>query len=111
MKAKELLDKVEMLQFFNQRAGRELWGDKPTEVQNIDIKNADKVFEAVKGTVIKSIPMKLKEVKTSAWWNESYKCPSCDNTVVGSKESLEFFWSKGRYHFCDYCGQALDMEE
>lgn len=33
----EILDKIEMFQ--GQRAGRELWADKPTEVQDEDIEN------------------------------------------------------------------------
>lgn len=40
----KLLDKLEQLRFFNQRAGRELWGDKPREIQDKDIKNADEIL-------------------------------------------------------------------
>lgn len=36
-RAIEILDKWEF--FYGQRAGRELWADKPTEVQNDDIAN------------------------------------------------------------------------
>lgn len=36
-RAIEILDKMEFFQ--GQRAGRELWADKPTEVQNEDISN------------------------------------------------------------------------
>ena len=36
-RAIEILDKWEF--FYGQRAGRELWADKPTEVQNEDIAN------------------------------------------------------------------------
>lgn len=36
-RANEILDKWEF--FYGQRAGRELWADKPTEVQNEDIAN------------------------------------------------------------------------
>ena len=35
---------LEMLRFFNQRAGRELWTDKPHDVQEKDIANADAVY-------------------------------------------------------------------
>ena len=35
-KANDILDKFE---FFNQRAGRELWSDKPKDIQDKDIEN------------------------------------------------------------------------
>lgn len=37
----KLVDKMEQLKFFNQRAGRELWIDKPREIQDEDIESAD----------------------------------------------------------------------
>ena len=40
----KVIDGLERLQFFNQRAGRELWADKPTEVQEQDIANADAIY-------------------------------------------------------------------
>lgn len=45
----EIIDKLHMIQFFNQRAGRELWQSKPKEVQDKDVENADKYLsEAIK---------------------------------------------------------------
>ena len=45
----ELKDKIEMLRFFNQRAGRELWKDKPEDIQDEDILNADNILsDAIK---------------------------------------------------------------
>ena len=41
----ELIDKLKQLRFFNQRAGRELWGDKPREIQDKDIENADVILD------------------------------------------------------------------
>lgn len=40
----ELVDKLEQLRFFNQRVGRELWGDMPREIQDKDIENADTIL-------------------------------------------------------------------
>ena len=40
----KVIDGIERLRFFNQRAGRELWGDKPTEIQNQDIADADSIL-------------------------------------------------------------------
>lgn len=54
MDKQELIDKLEMLLFFNQRAGRELWNDKPKDVQDEDIKNAERILlESIK--VLKTI--------------------------------------------------------
>lgn len=45
----EIIDKLHMIQFFNQRAGRELWQSKPKEVQDKDVENTDKYLsEAIK---------------------------------------------------------------
>ena len=40
----KVIDGLQRLRFFNQRAGRELWADKPKEVQEQDIASADKVY-------------------------------------------------------------------
>ena len=40
----KVIDGLEMLRFFNQRAGRELWADKPHDIQEMDIANADAIF-------------------------------------------------------------------
>lgn len=42
-----LRDRIEQAQFFNQRAGRELWQDKPKEVQDRDIASSDKLYDAL----------------------------------------------------------------
>jgi len=44
MDREKVIDGLEMLRFFNQRAGRELWADKPHDVQETDIANADVIF-------------------------------------------------------------------
>lgn len=42
-----LRDRIEQAKFFNQRAGRELWHDKPKEVQDRDIASSDKLYDAL----------------------------------------------------------------
>ena len=46
MPPEKLIDKREMLRFFNERAGRELWQEKDKEIQDADIKNADEILSA-----------------------------------------------------------------
>lgn len=42
----DILDKLEFL--LGQRAGRELWGDKPTDVQDKDISDFNRDLEIVR---------------------------------------------------------------
>ena len=42
-----LRDRIEQEKFFNQRAGRELWQDKPKDVQDRDIASSDKLYDAL----------------------------------------------------------------
>lgn len=50
-KCLEILDKFQFFQ--GQRAGRELWSDKPTEIQDEDIKNFNEDIEFIRN-VLKS---------------------------------------------------------
>lgn len=47
----KVIDGLEQIRFFNQRAGRELWNDKPTDVQNRDIENADNKLDVAIQTI------------------------------------------------------------
>lgn len=51
-KCLEILDEFQFFQ--GQRAGRELWNDKPVEIQNKDIKNFNKDIEFIRN-VLKSV--------------------------------------------------------
>lgn len=51
-KCLKILDKFQFFQ--GQRAGRELWNDKPVEIQNKDIKNFNKDIEFIRN-VLKSV--------------------------------------------------------
>ena len=48
-RAFDILDK--MLFFYGQRAGRELWFDKPREIQNIDIADFKKDIRFLAGVI------------------------------------------------------------
>jgi len=50
IKALDILDKFDF--FYGQRAGRELWFDKPKEVQDEDIKNFSKDIAFLKDFII-----------------------------------------------------------
>ena len=55
----EILDKWEF--FYGQRAGRELWADKPTEVQNEDIANFRRDLGLVREALERTRRMPLPE--------------------------------------------------
>ena len=61
----EILDKLEFFQ--GQRAGRELWNDKPKEVQDEDIKNFNRDIQKIRDYVlscdIEVVVKKLEELK------------------------------------------------
>lgn len=50
-KALEILDKIQF--FYGQRAGRELWADKPIDVQNKDIENFNRDIEFLREYISK----------------------------------------------------------
>ena len=94
----KLIDGLAMLRFFNQRAGRELWQNKPKEVQNYDIFTADEILS-------KAI-QKLEEVQfvTHAEWichepeiGLYYSCSRCGHNTL-----------QGMYKFCPNCGAKMD---
>lgn len=48
IKANNILDKLD---FFNQRAGRELWNEKPVEIQDVDIRNREEDIKFLKDLI------------------------------------------------------------
>ena len=51
-KCLNILDKME---FFNQRAGRELWFDKPKNIQDEDIENFNRDINTLKEYILKQL--------------------------------------------------------
>lgn len=48
----KIIDGIEMIEFSNQRAGRELWMDKPKEIQDADIQKENKILNAAKKALL-----------------------------------------------------------
>lgn len=48
----KIIDGIEMIEFFNQRAGRELWMDKPKEIQDADIQKENKILNAARDALL-----------------------------------------------------------
>lgn len=48
----KIIDGIEMIEFFNQRAGRELWTDKPKDIQEADIQKEQKILLAARDALL-----------------------------------------------------------
>lgn len=48
----KIIDGIEMIQFFNQRAGRELWMDKPKDIQEADIQKEQEILLAARDALL-----------------------------------------------------------
>lgn len=53
----ELLEILDKMDLFNQRAGRELWSEKNREVQDIDISNISDDIEKLRSYIAKAQPI------------------------------------------------------
>ena len=91
----KVIDGLERLQFFNQRAGRELWADKPHDVQEKDIANADAVYadalallKEQKAVKPKTIP---EELKLKMWHALYAKEDKFEEKYIGTKEENSWF--------------------
>ena len=124
-KAIDIIEKWEF--FYGQRAGLELWQDKPTDVQNQDIAEFNRDMETLKqmisdmqelqeyrqiGTVDecraameKQIPMEssLTKISEYALIMRYSSCPSC---LGVTRSALDAFPK-----YCSNCGQALKLED
>lgn len=48
----KIIDGIEMIEFFNQRAGRELWMNKPKEIQEEDLKKENEILNAARDALL-----------------------------------------------------------
>ena len=92
----EILSKWDF--FYGQRAGRELWADKPKKVQDQDIANFNRDMETVKNLVNEAARLMGYEVVEDG----QYICPSCGNALPENPI--------GGYT-CSYCGYGERTEK
>lgn len=92
-KANEILDKISF--FGGQRAGRELWNDKPRAVQDEDIANFNRDVEWLRGFIRKHmnddwIPCEERLPEVDADIDETWEdddCPEYNVTIQGASEA------------------------
>ena len=91
--------------FFGQRAGRELWGDKPKSVQDQDIADFNRDMEIVRAA-LRPVNREQVEKVWRAHWNESTHlggfvyCSRCGYNALEANN----------YTFCPKCGSPFTDE-
>ena len=78
----EIIDGLEMMDFFADRAGKELWFDKPTDIQNQDIAKHHQILQSAIKT--------LKEQQASKWIK-------CSDEMLPDGEIVLLYTIEGDY--------------
>ncbi len=76
-----LRDRIEQAKFFNQRAGRDLWNDKPKDVQDRDIASAEKLYDELL-MLIEMHADVSEEKKDEGWISVKDRLPDDVNGVI-----------------------------
>lgn len=80
MKKEKCNDIIQKMLFFNSRAGRELWADKPREVQDQDIKNSE--------ANLKFLQTEIEDLKDEIFYLER-KIAIRDNALDDREKEIE----------------------
>ena len=103
-----MIDKVQALEiidkrdFFNDRAGRELWNDKPKEIQDEDIRNAHEEYEQLKEYV-------LNQPKVGEWIPIKGNEPSCNGQYLMFVRIYNKYGSEDKYIVAYYYDGLFDV--
>ena len=94
-----IIDYLERMLFFNQRAGRELWFDKPKEVQEVDIANTERHLQEAIDYI------RTNQQKHGKW--EHNRCTEC-GTSLDDLFSGDFYYDDEELKFCPNCGAKME---
>ena len=88
--------------FYGQRAGRELWADKPREVQDKDLENFNRDMAVVRKA--------LDDLRPKGQWEDNH-CSACGMMPMGEEMWTNFHLDAPRFdffmNFCPYCGADM----
>ena len=90
----QALEIIDKLDFFNDRAGRELWNDKPKEIQDEDIRNAHEEYKQLKEYVLNQpkvgewIPVEERLPEEKKFYEEIMRSSLCLVTVLSDDELM-----------------------
>ena len=90
----DILDKWEF--FYGQRSGRELWNDKPIDVQNEDIENFNRDIQKIRDYI--SAYDVEAVVKQAVEWIDAQECMKCPSDYYDEMCA--------EYKQCDKCRAA-----
>ena len=90
--------------FFGQRAGRELWGDKPKEVQDRDIADFNRDMNTVR-SALRPVSREQVEKVRGEWTVDEFghKCSKCGEYLLDGEDVR-------KPQFCPECGRAMTDE-
>ena len=97
--------------FFGQRAGRELWGDKPKEVQDQDIADFNRDMNTVRSALRPVSREQVEKVWRGEWilpifsGQKDANDTRCQCSECGSIET-----PLARHRFCPSCGAPMTDE-
>lgn len=101
--AKDILSKWEF--FYGQRAGRELWADKPKEVQDQDIADFNRDVEIVR-SALNAGPVRYGRwihTDLAAHWHGKDECSEC---TYHEKDRNDL----SHLNYCPNCGCKMSKE-
>lgn len=106
IKANNILDKLD---FFSQRAGRELWNEKPVEIQDADIRNREEDIKFLKALINRQQYADVAEVIHSDWHTSTVRMSSIDVTCRNCHRT-EKISITNYFEYCPHCGAKMDGE-
>ena len=118
MKEKEIIkanNVLEKLDFFNQRSARELWGDKPFDVQSQDIADRHKDIQYLKSFIefqnkeIERLTQALETAVIERDMAQEQKDFECKKAVGKfAKELKDYYFSENGDFSLSYVSKAID---
>ena len=107
------MDILEKMQFFQgQRAGRELWNDKPVEVQEQDLKNFNSDIQTVRRYILQLEavePNRVEWLKTFRYTRENINTGNLEPVYSYDCSICKYHTGNqgGKFNFCPNCGSDM----